>query len=72
MIFHNNIHKILEVIRMKGLVENQCQSQKHLLLKEKQVLIWVVKIFVQNGFLIMVSSIFASIKYCPRQHQILN
>ena len=66
------IHKILEVIRMKGHVENQCQSQKHLLLKEKQVLIWVVKIFVRNGFLIMVSSIFASIKYCPKQHHILN
>ena len=57
---------------MKGHVENQCQSQKHSLLKEKQVLIWVVKIFVQNGFLIMVNLIFTSIKYCPRQHQILN
>ena len=57
---------------MKGHAENQCQSQKHLLLREKQVFTWVIKIFVQNGFLIMVSLIYASIKYCPRQDQILN
>lgn len=66
------IHKLLPSTRMKGLVENHHPSLKHLLLKEKQVLLWAAKILSINGPLLMVNLIFFSIKFYQKLDLILN